>query len=176
MSVHLILGGARSGKSRHAETIALSLCDAPVYIATAPIIKGDAEWSARIEHHRKNRRDCWQLIEEELALATVLQKHARCDQTVLVDCLTLWLSNLMFARKNVDAEIEALCECLSVLVGDVILVSNEVGMGLVPESSEGRAFRDAQGRLNQAVAAVADRVEFIAAGLPICLKGETHCR
>jgi len=170
MSVHLILGGARSGKSRHAESLALSLCDHPVYIATAPVIKGDSEWLARIEHHRNNRRNCWQLIEEELALTTVLQKHARRDQTVLVDCLTLWLSNLMFAAKGVDAEIEALCECLSALGGDVILVSNEVGMGLVPESSEGRAFRDAQGRLNQAVAAVADRVEFIAAGLPICLK------
>jgi len=170
MSVHLILGGARSGKSRYAETIALSFCDAPVYIATAPIIKGDSEWLARIEHHRNNRSDCWQLIEEELALTSALKKAGGAGQVVLVDCLTLWLSNLMFAAKDVDAEITALCECLPVLVGNVILVSNEVGMGLVPESSEGRAFRDAQGRLNQAVAAVADRVEFTAAGLSICLK------
>jgi len=170
MSVTLILGGARSGKSRHAESMALSLCESPIYIATAPIIAGDMEWQARIDHHRNNRRDCWRLVEEELKLVSVLQQHASTNHTVLVDCLTLWLSNLMFAAKDVDAEIEALCECLPTLGGDVILVSNEVGMGLVPESSEGRAFRDAQGRLNQAVAAVADRVEFIAAGLPICLK------
>jgi len=176
MSITLILGGARSGKSRRAESIALSLCEHPFYIATAPMIEADSEWLARIEHHRKQRSDCWQLIEEELALTTVLKKSGGCGQVVLVDCLTLWLSNLMFAGKEVDAEIAVLCTCLPILAGDVILVSNEVGMGLVPESSEGRAFRDAQGRLNQAVAAVADRVEFIAAGLPICLKGETHCR
>jgi len=176
MSVSLILGGARSGKSHHAETIALSLCEHPFYIATAPMIEGDPEWLARIEHHRNHRSDCWQLIEEELALTTVLKKYGGCGQVVLVDCLTLWLSNLMFAGKDVDAEIAVLCTCLPTLAGEVILVSNEVGMGLVPESSEGRTFRDAQGRLNQAVAAVADQVEFVAAGLPICLKGETHCR
>ncbi len=170
MPVSLILGGARSGKSRRAESIALSLCECPVYIATAPMIEGDPEWLARIEHHRNNRSDCWQLIEEELALASALQKHASTNRTVLVDCLTLWLSNLMFAGKDVDAEVEALCACLPTLAGEVILVANEVGMGLVPESSEGRVFRDAQGRLNQAVAAVANRVEFVAAGLPLKLK------
>jgi len=170
MPITLILGGARSGKSRYAESIALSLCEHPVYIATAPIIEGDPEWLARIEHHRNNRSDCWQLIEEELDLASVLQTSDGRDQVVLVDCLTLWLSNLMFAVKDVDAEIAALCECLPALAGNVILVANEVGMGLVPETAEARAFRDAQGRLNQAVAAVADRVEFIAAGLPLKLK------
>jgi len=171
-SVTLILGGARSGKSRRAESMALSLCAHPVYIATAPIIEGDPEWLARIEQHRKNRSDCWQLAEEELALTDALQEYATRDQTVLVDCLTLWLSNLMFAGRNIADETEVLCKLLPTLAGHVILVANEVGMGLVPESSEGRAFRDAQGRLNQAVAAVADRVEFIAAGLPICLKGD----
>jgi len=172
MPVSLILGGARSGKSGRAESLALSLCDSPVYIATAPVIEGDDEWLARIEHHRNSRSDCWRLVEEELALVRVLQQHAGTKQTVLVDCLTLWLSNLIFAGKDVDAEISALCECLPALAGNVILVANEVGMGLVPETAEGRAFRDAQGRLNQAVAEVADRVEFIAAGLPLCLKGD----
>jgi len=170
MSVTLILGGARSGKSRRAESIALSLCENPIYIATAPIIAGDPEWQARIDHHRSSRSDCWQLIEEELELASALQKHASTNRAVLVDCLTLWLSNLMFAGEDVEAETEALGACLPTLAGEVILVANEVGMGLVPENSQGRAFRDAQGRLNQAVAAVANRVEFVAAGLPLKLK------
>lgn len=172
MPVLLILGGARSGKSRRAESIALSHCEHPTYIATAPVIEDDLEWLARIEHHRKNRSERWQLIEEELELISVLEKTATEGETVLVDCLTLWLSNLMFADKHVDAEIAALCQLLPTLAGHIILVSNEVGMGLVPEHSEGRAFRDAQGRLNQAVAAIANHVEFIAAGLPIQLKGE----
>jgi len=170
MPVRLILGGARSGKSRYGESLALSLCEQPVYIATAPVIEGDAEWQARIEHHRNKRSDRWQLVEEELALAGVLQKYGGRERVVLVDCLTLWLSNLMFAGKHIDSEIAALCECLPQMAGHVILVSNEVGMGLVPETAEGRVFRDAQGRLNQAVAAVADRVEFITAGLPLRLK------
>jgi len=172
MPVTLILGGARSGKSRRAEALALSLSEQPIYIATAPMIEGDSEWRTRIEHHRQQRSDAWQLLEEELALTATLEKYATQGQTVLVDCLTLWLSNLIYADKNIPTETDALCAALPCLSGHVILVANEVGMGLVPESSEGRAFRDAQGRLNQAVAAVADRVEFVAAGLPICLKGE----
>ncbi|MBN4073228.1 bifunctional adenosylcobinamide kinase/adenosylcobinamide-phosphate guanylyltransferase [Mariprofundus ferrooxydans] len=172
MPVTLILGGARSGKSRRAEALALSLCEHPVYIATAPLIEGDHEWLARIERHRNDRDDHWRLLEEELELTRVLQKHAIKGQTVLVDCLTLWLSNLMLADKNIDIETAILCKLLPTLPGHVILVSNEVGMGLVPETSEGRVFRDAQGRLNQQVAALADRVEFVVAGLPVCVKGE----
>jgi len=114
----------------------------------------------------------WQLVEEELALSDVLQKHAGRDRVVMVDCLTLWLSNLMFVGKHIDSEVAALCECLPQLASHVILVSNEVGMGLVPETGEGRAFRDAQGRLNQAIAALAEQVEFVVAGLPMHLKGE----
>ncbi len=172
MPVSLILGGARSGKSRRAEVIASSLSESPIYLATAPLIDGDAEWLARIERHRKERGAHWQLIEEELAIASVLEKHALAGSVVLVDCLTLWLSNLLYAGRVVDEEIERLCATLSGCSGEVILVSNEVGMGLVPENELGRCFRDAQGRMNQRVAAVADRVEFIAAGLPICMKGE----
>jgi len=172
MPATLILGGARSGKSRRAESLALQWCERPVYLATAPHIDGDEEWDARIERHRQDRDDRWLLVEEELELTHALQEKARENSAVLVDCLTLWLSNLMFAGRNIDQETKALCTLLPALPGDIILVANEVGMGLVPESSEGRAFRDAQGRLNQQLAAVANHVEFIVAGLPLCLKGD----
>lgn len=172
MSVTLILGGARSGKSRRAEAIALSMSEQPIYVATAPMIEGDTEWQVRIEHHRTERGAHWKVIEEELNLGAVLEKHAVAGNTVLVDCMTLWLSNLFFAGRDVGSERNALCTLLPKLAGQVILVANEIGMGVVPESSEGRAFRDAQGRLNQQLAALAARVEFVAAGLPICLKGE----
>jgi len=168
--VTLILGGARSGKSRRAESIALSCSAHPIYIATAPRIAGDSEWLARIERHRRTRGDAWQLIEEELELVGALREHATENHVVLVDCLTLWLSNLMFADRDITAETQRLCAVLTTLSGDVILVANEVGMGLVPESSEARVFRDAQGRLNQQLAGLADRVEFMAAGLSLCLK------
>jgi len=172
MPITLILGGARSGKSHRAETIATSLSENPIYVATAPLIDNDHEWLARIERHREERGAHWQVIEEELALTNLLQKHATSGSSVLIDCLTLWLSNLSFAGKDIEYEVAQLCEMLPMLSGHVIMVANEVGMGLVPENPEGRTFRDAQGRLNQRLAALADRVEFVAAGLPICLKGE----
>lgn len=174
MPVSLILGGARSGKSSRAEALALSLAERPVYVATAPMLDGDAEWAARIERHRNGRDGCWQVIEEPHALTRVLSEHADVGRVVLVDCLTLWLFNLMSAGQDVETETARLCELLPTLSGHVILVANEVGMGLVPDNPEGRAFRDAQGRLNQAVVAVADRVEFIVAGLTICMKGENE--
>ena len=170
MPITLILGGARSGKSRHAEELATSLSDHPTYVATAPLIDNDHEWLARIERHREERGTHWQVIEEELALTRVLKAQDGLESVVLIDCLTLWLSNLIFSGREIEDEVELLCELLPMLIGEVILVANEVGMGLVPENAEGRAFRDAQGRLNQRLAATADRVEFIAAGLPICLK------
>lgn len=173
MSVTLILGGARSGKSSRAEAIAKSLHEKPVYVATAPLIEHDHEWLARIERHRNERGDAWLLIEEELELSEVLQKNALVGQVVLIDCMTLWLSNLMYAGRDIADEVEQLSELFPLLAGDVIMVANEVGMGLVPENSEGRAFRDAQGRLNQRLAAIADHVEFVAAGLPLRLKGDT---
>ncbi len=170
MSITLILGGARSGKSRHAESLALSLSAHPLYIATAPRIAGDREWLARIERHRRDRGDAWQVIEEALELVDTLREHATENRVLLVDCLTLWLSNLIFADRDIVVETQRLCALLPTLSADVILVANEVGMGLVPGSSEGRMFRDAQGRLNQQLAELADRVEFVAAGLPLCLK------
>ena len=172
MPVTLILGGARSGKSHRAEAVATSLAENPVYLATAPLIDGDDEWQARIERHRQERNAHWRLIEEKIGIVSALEHYAAAGNVVLVDCLTLWLSNLMFHGKEIEQEVRKLCEVLPTLAGHVILVSNEVGMGLVPENPKGRSFRDAQGRLNQAVAAVADCVEFVVAGLPICLKGD----
>ncbi len=169
MSVTLILGGARSGKSARAQALAEAASRSPVYLATSRPMQDDAEWQARIAHHRAARGAHWRLVEEPLALADTLE---RLDgEVVVVDCLTLWLANLMQEGRDVAAETAALCGHLARgPAGAVLLVSNEVGMGLAPESALGRSFRDAQGRLNQAVAAVADRVEFVAAGLPLVLK------
>lgn len=172
MPVTLILGGARSGKSRRAEKLAISMSEQPIYVATAPLIDHDHEWLARIERHREERGSHWQVIEETLRLTELLKAEDGESVVVLIDCLTLWLNNLIYAGHGIEDEVEALCELLPLLKGEVILVANEVGMGLVPEQPEGRLFRDAQGRLNQRVAAIANRVEFVAAGLPICLKGD----
>lgn len=172
MPVTLILGGARSGKSRYAQNLAqasgLDVC----YVATAPHIESDAEWQARIERHRQERPGHWQLFECEGELVALLKDEAADGRLMLVDCLTLWLSNLLMAEADTEREIAALVELLPELPGEIVLVSNEVGLGLVPESELGRAFRDAQGRLNQAVAKVADRVEFVVAGIPLLMKGE----
>lgn len=170
MPVTLILGGARSGKSRRAEALARASNAEVLYIATGPHIDGDAEWEERIAWHRRERPAAWRTIEEPLALVERLQNEAVASRLLLVDCLTLWLSNLLLAGRDAEAESRDLCQVLPQLSGDVLLVSNEVGMGLVPEHALGRNFRDAQGRLNQAVATVADRVEFVAAGLPLHLK------
>jgi adenosylcobinamide kinase/adenosylcobinamide-phosphate guanylyltransferase len=123
----------------------------------------------RIAHHQA-RRSGWRTVEEPLALVAALAREARPGRVVLVDCLTLWLSNLMHAGRDVDAATRELVACLVAAQGAVVLVSNEVGLGLVPETPLGRSFRDAQGRLNQAIGAVADEVAFIAAGLPLWLK------
>ena len=168
-SVTLILGGARSGKS----TFAQSLVEARgpgLYLATAEV--RDDEMADRVRAHRKGRGDSWTTLEEPLDLVGALRTHASPDRPILVECLTLWLSNLFGARRDVEAETRALVKALPLLGGPVILVSNEVGLGIVPENQLARAFRDAAGRLNQAVAGVADRVVFVAAGLPLTLKGD----
>ena len=127
--------------------------------------------SDRIARHRAERGEGWRTVEAPLELVAALETEAGGGRVVLVDCLTLWLSNLMHAGRDVARETDALCTCLQRLEGEVILVSNEVGLGLVPETPLGRQFRDAQGRLNQRVAAACDVVEFVAAGLPLRLKG-----
>ena len=127
--------------------------------------------AARIAHHRAGRGESWRTVEEPLQLEEALRREAGEGSAVLVDCLTLWLSNLILAGADVEARGRALCDAARGLPGLIVLVSNEVGLGLVPETPLGRRFRDAQGRLNQAVAEIADRVVFVAAGLPLVLKG-----
>jgi adenosylcobinamide kinase / adenosylcobinamide-phosphate guanylyltransferase len=167
--VTLVLGGARSGKSRYAEQLVETAADCGTYCATAQ--PGDAEMAARILAHRARRGPFWRTVEEPLALAAVIAAEAQSDCPLLIDCLTLWLSNVMLAGRSVGDEAGSLCAALRLAAGPVVLVANEVGMGLVPETPLGRRFRDAAGRLNQRVAALADRAVFVAAGLPLMLKG-----
>jgi len=163
-----VLGGARSGKSAFAEKLIGDSGLARIYLATAAA--GDDEMKARIAHHRVQRGEGWTTIEEPLALVDALTREAIHGRVVLVDCLTLWLSNLMLAERDPDIEARRLTRFLAVAKYPVVLVSNEVGLGLVPDTPLGRRFRDAQGRLNQIVAACAPNVVFIAAGLPLWLK------
>ncbi|MEI4488304.1 bifunctional adenosylcobinamide kinase/adenosylcobinamide-phosphate guanylyltransferase [Frigidibacter sp. MR17.14] len=169
MTVILITGGARSGKSRHAEARATAFAGAPVYIATCPPAGEDAEMAVRIALHRDRRGPEWRLVEEPLALAAALQASDGAGPR-LVDCLTLWLSNLMFGHRDWRAEAEALLPVLAAQAAPVVLVTNEVGLGIVPDNALSRAFRDAQGTLNQMIARVADEVDFVVAGLPMRVK------
>ena len=138
------------------------------YCATAQA--GDAEMARRIAVHRARRGPFWHTVEAPLALSPVITSETTSERPLLIDCLTLWLSNLLLAGKSVDEETAALCAALRLAAGPVVLVANEVGMGLVPETPLGRRFRDAAGCLNQEVAALSDRVVFVAAGLPLMLK------
>ncbi|HWJ72936.1 MAG TPA: bifunctional adenosylcobinamide kinase/adenosylcobinamide-phosphate guanylyltransferase [Kaistia sp.] len=165
----LVIGAARSGKSRFAERLALGTGLVPVYVATAEA--RDDEMAARIAAHRRMRSDAgWTTVEEPLALVAALETAVSEDVVVLVDCLTLWLSNLIEADRDVDAEGRALAAYLSQAAGPVVLVSNEVGAGIVPINALARRFADAQGRLNQIVAAAAFQVILVAAGQPLRLK------
>ncbi len=165
-----MLGGARSGKSRMAEQIVEASSLARFYLATAEA--GDEEMRQRIAEHRTRRGADWQTLETPLELETALAETARPDRAVLVDCLTLWLSNILLAEADVKQRIAALVSTLKTLPGLIVVVSNEVGLGLVPDNALGRSFRDAQGRLNQSVAEICETVIFVAAGLPLALKGK----
>nr|WP_221437487.1 bifunctional adenosylcobinamide kinase/adenosylcobinamide-phosphate guanylyltransferase [Rhodanobacter sp. A1T4] len=167
----MILGGARSGKSALAERLARESGQEVVYIATAQA--HDAEMAVRIAHHRDRRPAHWQSVEEPLALADTLRAYAHPDRCVLVDCLTLWLSNLLGDAddKRLGRECEAFLEVLPVLPGELLFVSNEVGLGVIPMGELTRRFVDEAGRLHQAMAARCERVLFVAAGLPLPLKG-----
>lgn len=165
----LILGGARSGKSALAEWRARESGLDVTYVATATA--GDDEMAERIRHHRERRPAYWVTVEAPTELAHALEREAGPDRLLLVDCLTLWLGNLLDDGDALAAERDALLAALPRLPGRMVLVSNEVGLGIVPDNALARRFRDEAGRLNQAVAAACDRVTFVAAGLPLTLKG-----
>lgn len=173
-NTHLILGGARSGKSAFAEKIAHESNLNVVYLATAQVY--DDEFKVRVDHHKNRRPNDWQLVESPHYLATTLTDLAKPNTCVIVDCLTLWLAQWICQDCNPpqdsswEKEREAFLKLLPTLSGKIILVSNEVGMGIVPLGAINRQFQDEQGRLNQAVASVVTQVTFVAAGLPLRLK------
>ncbi|MBV9247072.1 MAG: bifunctional adenosylcobinamide kinase/adenosylcobinamide-phosphate guanylyltransferase [Methylobacteriaceae bacterium] len=164
----LVLGGARSGKSRFAQTLAEGSGRAPTLIATATA--GDEEMRARIERHRADRGNAWSTIEEPIALAKALARATGPRRVVVVDCLTLWLANILHAGGDADAAANELVAVVAELSGPAIFVANEVGWGIVPENAVARRFRDAQGRLNQVMAAACDNLVLVTAGVPRVLK------
>ena len=163
-----MLGGARSGKSRYAEALVEAQPGPCIYIATAQA--RDAEMSERIRRHRERRGPRWETLEAPIDLIGALDRAARPDGAVLIDCLTLWLSNLLATRRNIEAETAKLVAALQAVAGPVVLVSNEVGLGVIPDNSLARSFLDHAGRLHQALAGAAQSVVFMAAGLPLDLK------
>jgi adenosylcobinamide kinase/adenosylcobinamide-phosphate guanylyltransferase len=169
LSLTLVLGGARSGKSRYAEQMVMASAPPWIYIATAEPF--DGEMRARIGEHKSRRGDDWQTVDAPTDLAGAIE-DAPQDCTVLVDCLTLWLNNLMFRKIDIETAIGNLEAALAERDAPTVIVSNEVGFGIVPDNAEARRFRDLQGRLNQRIAAMAGRVVLMVAGIPMLVKGE----
>lgn len=171
MSIHrrvLILGGARSGKSRTALQLAERTSTERTFLATAQAY--DDEMRERIVRHRAERDGSWRTVDAPLELAETVQAETGPGKVVLVDCLTLWLSNIILAERDAPHEADRLVQAVRGALGPLILVSNEVGQGIVPSTLLGRAFRDEQGRLNQQIAEACDAVVFVAAGCPLLLK------
>ena len=166
--VVLITGGARSGKSRYAESRVAAFPAPWIYFATAQA--GDEEMVERIRQHQARRSSQWRTVEEPLCLVDALKENEHSCGARLVDCLTLWLSNLMGSQRDVAVEIDRLCQYLAGTTTPVVLVSNEVGMGIVPANPQARQFRDHSGRLNQAVAELAAEVILMVSGLPVGVK------
>jgi adenosylcobinamide kinase/adenosylcobinamide-phosphate guanylyltransferase len=164
----LVVGGQRSGKSRYAEQIVLGSGLKPVYLATATV--GDIEMAGRVATHRRRRSEVWETVEEPLEVPAAIGAASLAGNAILVVCLTLWLSNLMAGDRDIGAEALRLLAALREARGPVVLVSNEVGSGVVPPTPLGRHYADALGTLNQQVAAAADHVVLLAAGLPLILK------
>jgi adenosylcobinamide kinase/adenosylcobinamide-phosphate guanylyltransferase len=167
-TITLVTGGARSGKSRYSESLITVLPPPWVYVATAEA--GDAEMAARIAQHRAQRTTEWTIIEAPHELADAFSRIPEAA-AVLVDCLTLWLSNRLLADADIEKETAGIVDALTRHAGPVVLVTNEVGSGIVPDNALARRFRDAQGRLNQRMAALADQVVLVVAGLPLVVKG-----
>ena len=164
----LVLGGARSGKSAFAESLAREQ-GRGIYVATAERV--DEEMARRIEAHRARRGEDWHTVEAPLELAEAIRRESSPHACLLVDCLSVWLGNLLHHGRCVDSACTALLDSLRDAAGPVVLVANEVGLGIVPDNATARVFRDHAGRLNQSVATLAERVYFVAAGLPLTLKG-----
>ena len=184
MTRTLVLGGARSGKSAYAQMLAAADAKPVVYIATAQA--RDDEMAARIDCHRHDRPASWTTVEEPLALGNAIATHSTADNVVLVDCLTVWLSNLLFIDGITFPEIGTIApppsflrerqqflDALQQARGDIVLVTNEVGMGIIPQGAITRWYVDEAGRLHQAVAALCERAIWVAAGLPMVLKGNS---
>ncbi|MEC3909817.1 bifunctional adenosylcobinamide kinase/adenosylcobinamide-phosphate guanylyltransferase [Sphingobium sp. CR2-8] len=163
-----VLGGARSGKSRFAQGRAEATGLTPLFVATAQAF--DEEMRERIARHRDDRGTRWDMIEAPIDIAAVIDSHARPDRVILIDCLTLWTSNLLLGDHDIGVATKKLVNALSLASGPVILVANEVGLGIVPDNRLARRFRDHAGIVNQRVAAACAEVQFIAAGLPLALK------
>lgn len=169
----LILGGARSGKSHYAETCAKESGLDVLYVATAQAF--DKEMQQRIQHHQQQRPSHWRLIEEPLNLISVLQNNANANTCILVDCLTLWLSNQLCSdsyKSNIEENTDALVALLPALSGKIIFVSNEVSMGIIPMGEINRQFVDEAGRLHQKLAVVCEKVTLMVAGIPSQIKGK----
>ena len=166
--VVLVLGGARAGKSRYAEALVTSRRTPWIYLATAR--PGDEEMAARIRQHEALRGEGWRTYEAPIEVADMIVRHGEAHQTLLVDSLTLWLSNLIRDGRNIEEETTRLSHALSEKAATIVLVSNEAGLGMIPPDAGARRFRDELGRLNQRIAADADRIVFMAPGLPLTLK------
>ena len=165
----LVLGGARSGKTAFAETLTLRLGQRPAYLATAEIL--DDEMRDRVEAHQGQRAARFRTIEEPIELAEAIRTASQVHDAILVDCLTLWITNLLMIGRDVADAVDDLVETLSATTIPVVLVSNEVGLGIVPDNAMARMFRDLAGTTHQRLAETCDEAYFIVAGLPITLKG-----
>lgn len=174
MSSLFVLGGARSGKSRYAQARAEAIAGRHIFVATAEA--WDAEMHERIARHRADRDARWTTVDAPHALPAAIDTHSAPDAVMLVDCLTLWISNLLLADRDIDAATADLCAATMRFEGHILLVANEVGLGIVPDNALARAFRDAAGRLNQQVAATAAEVVLVTAGLPLTLKAPAAFR
>ncbi|MGI9482985.1 MAG: bifunctional adenosylcobinamide kinase/adenosylcobinamide-phosphate guanylyltransferase [Hyphomicrobiales bacterium] len=166
----LVLGGARSGKSTYAEGLAEGHTGPLVYIATAE--PRDGEMSERIAAHVERRGPSWKTVEAPLELASAITQNAADGMFMLVDCITFWLTNVMLNEQDTGVAAAELADVIAKAPGTIVLVSNEVGLGIVPENALARRFRDEAGWVNQKLAAICDKVVFVAAGLPLHLKGK----
>ena len=173
MATTLVIGGCRSGKSGHAQLLAEKIRGSKLYLATC--VPRDAEMQTRVELHQQQRGADWQTLEEPVEIAAAIDRHGGAHAVILVDCLTLWTSNILLSpggQPELATACRALVQSLANAQCPVILVSNEVGAGIVPENELARLYRDEAGRVNQQIAAAADQVIWMVAGIPVTIKGK----